>query len=513
MGLVLIGRPDPAAAGGAERLLTSTYLGGSRNDEAFALAISPRTGEVFVTGLTESRDFPGTASSAAPSQTPGSGHAFVARLSADLATLEQTTYFGGSGLDIPYAIAVDPSNGDVVVAGQSSSPDLPETAGAAQAQYGGGYDAFIARFDSTLAHLKQVTYLGGSGADAVSALAIDPRTSDIFAAGYTASADLPSRRGGARETRTGIGYDGFVARLDASLTSLRQTTYVGGERSDEASALAIDPASGDVFVAGQTESTDFPGTAGGAQPGPVGLVKDGFVARLSPDLASLRQSTYLGGRLYTDITALAIHPATGEVYVAGETASEDLPGAPRGAQPRYAGSWDGYVARLNGSLALIESASYFGGSGVDLVHAMAIDAGTGDVYLAGQTNSFDLARSADGALQGYGGGYWDAFLARFDASLGALETATFLGGADIDRAYAVATNSQTGEVFLAGETRSSPFPGTAGGAQPVFGGGDLYGGDAFVLRLPPDPAAGPVRRVLLPVDRARRPPPRAVTFE
>ena len=107
--------------------------------------------------------------------------------------------------------------------------------------------------------------------------------------------------------------------------------------SDIGWALAIHPISGEVFVAGETESTNFPGTAGGAQPNNGGGFSDAFVARLNATLTTLNQATYLGGGGDDHAFDLSIHPTSGEAYVAGFTRSGDFPGTAGGAQPANGG--------------------------------------------------------------------------------------------------------------------------------------------------------------------------------
>jgi hypothetical protein len=179
----------------------------------------------------------------------------------------------------------------VYVVGQTSSTNFPGTTGGAQAvkASGGGYDAFIARLNSSLTTLTQATYLGGSGDDAGGALAIHPTSGDVFVDGTTTSTDFPGTTGGAQATNGG-GQDAFVARLNAALTTLKQATYLGGSGADWGVALAIHPTSGDVYVSGFTLSTDFPGTTGGAQAANGGGF-DAYVARFTPNLASAPEPT------------------------------------------------------------------------------------------------------------------------------------------------------------------------------------------------------------------------------
>src|SRR5262249_43143103 len=131
--------------------------------------------------------------------------------------------------------------------------------------------------------------------------------------------------------------DTFVARLNAGLTTLGQATFLGGTGEDRTMDMRIAPTTGDVYVAGRTSSINFPGTNGGAQSALPGGVEGGFVARLNASLTALRQATYLGGNGGNEADALAIAPATGDVYVAGSTSAADFPGTAGGAQSANGG--------------------------------------------------------------------------------------------------------------------------------------------------------------------------------
>jgi Beta-propeller repeat len=209
-----------------------------------------------------------------------------------LTAVTQATYLGGSGVDYALAIALDAS-GNVFVAGFTDSTNFPGTAGGAQAANGGGiYDAFVAKLNNGLTKLTQATNLGGSGWDQVNAIALDA-SGNVFVAGETSSTNFPGTAGGAQAANGGDSasfcpngncpaVDAFVAKLANGLKTLTQATYLGGSGQDEASAIALN-ASGNVFVVGDTTSTNFPGTTGGAQAAYVDG-GDAFVAKLTPDL-------------------------------------------------------------------------------------------------------------------------------------------------------------------------------------------------------------------------------------
>jgi hypothetical protein len=341
----------------------------------------------------------------------------VARFNSALTALNQATYLGGNNVDFAEALVIHPTSGEVYVAGATGSTNFPGTTGGAQAASGGSGDAFVARLNPALTNLNQATYLGGSDGESALALAIHSTSGEVYVAGFTDSTNFPGTTGGAQTAAGGLG-DVFVARLNPALTNLNQATYLGGSDGEFPSALAIHATSGEVYVAGFTYSTNFPGTSGGAQATTGGSV-DAFVARLNPALTTLNQATYLGGSSGEFTSALAIHPTSGEVYLAGDTGSTNFPGTTGGAQPASAGFSDAYVARLNPALKTLNQSTYLGGSGSERANALAIHPTSGEVYAAGFTSSTDFPGTAGGAQGVSGGGAGDAFVARFSPDLAA----------------------------------------------------------------------------------------------
>jgi hypothetical protein len=476
-------------------ILQATYLRGNDDDIAEAIAIDPATGDVYVAGWTESTNFPKTSGGAQTScnncandPEESSGDVFVARLNKDLTQILQSTYLGGSKNDYARALAIHPKTGEVYVAGETKSKNFPKTTGGAQEGKADYSDAFVARLNKDLTQILQSTYLGGSGGDGANALAIHPKTGEVYVVGTTSSDDFPKTTGGAQASKSGVA-DAFVARLNKELTRVLQSTYLGGSDGDGASALAIHPQTGEIYVAGETYSPDFPKTTGGAQAQAKYrkgiLPPDAFVARLNKELTQILQSTYLGGKDPDVANALAIHPQTGEIYVAGETYSPDFPKTTGGAQANKSKDSEAFVARLNKELTQILQASYLGGRSADRANALAIHPKTGEVYVVGTTSSDDFPNTSGGA-QTSNNGSSDAFVARLNKELTQILQSTYLGGRSGDFANALAIHPKTGEVYVVGMTESRDFPKTTGGAQANYGG-DV---DAFVARLTADLAAG-----------------------
>ena len=322
------------------QLTQSTYLGGNDTDVAYSMAVSGDS--VYVTGHTDSTDFPGRSGGAQATFGGGTSDAFISKLTMDLTQLTQSTYLGGSLLDEAHSLAF--SGEYIYVTGHTySDTDFPVTSGCAQATFGGLSDAFISKLNLGLTSTVQSTYLGGSGYDFSHALAVSGDS--VYVTGATYSPDFPGRSGGAQPVFGGGSVDSFVSKLNLDLTPTVQSTYLGGSADDTASALAV--SGGYVYVAGSTSSSDFPGTGSGAQP-TFGGNQDAFVSRLNGSLTQLVQSTYIGGTDIEDAYSLAVSGSY--VYVAGQTNSTDLPGKTGGAQPAKAANKDSFVSLLSDDL-------------------------------------------------------------------------------------------------------------------------------------------------------------------
>lgn len=283
--------------------------------------------------------------------------------------------------------------------------------------------------------LLQSTYLGADGYDQINDIAFHPTSGEVYVAGFTATTMFPGRTNGAQPNYGGGIQDGFVARLNPELTSLLQSTYLGGGAYDQIVGLAVS-AAGDVYVSGETNSADFPVSAGVPQTTLAGGT-DVFVARFNASLTSLVKATFFGGAVEDNPTrAIAVHPTTGEVYVAGFGQSENLPGTTGGAQPAFAGFVDSFVARFSSTLTSLSQATYFGGMSFDQIFALKISPGQG-VYVTGSTGSPDLPGSATGAQPAPSPGFanTEAFVALFNAALTTVTRSSYYGGNALDTSF------------------------------------------------------------------------------
>jgi hypothetical protein len=445
----------------------STYLGGSGDDEPTAIAVDS-AGNCYVAGLTTSTNFPVLK----PLQAgPQAGHQDVVVVKLDPAgNLVYSTYLGGSGRNGASSIAVDAA-GNAYIAGFAESNDFP-TKNAFQAANKGFSNAFVVKLDPAGA-LMFSTYLGGSINDAATAVAVDD-LGDVFVTGATRSSNFPL----SHPIQAALAGDSnaFLAMLDPSGGHLVYCTYLGGSGQDLATGVVLD-SSRNAYVTGMTASPDFPiSNPFQAQHG--GGVFDAFVAKIDASGGRLVYSTYLGGSGDEHPIRIAVDSA-GFAYITGDTNSPNFPvvGA---LQPALAGSSDAFVAKLDPSGSHLVYSTFLGGTGIDGGTGIAVGPG-GSVYVTGFTNSPDFP-IANPMQAKYGGGSFDAFIARLSASGAALEYSTYLGGAGIDAGLGIASDA-SGNSYVVGLTASTNFP-TVSPVQAAYGGGNA---DIFVAKINPGP--------------------------
>lgn len=455
----------------------STYLGGTAEDDGYGIA-ADSSGNAYVTGQTESTNFPG----ANPANYAGGFDVFVTKISADGQILVYSTYIGGSGNDSGNAIVVDAS-GDAFVAGGTASMNFP-TVNPYQSKLNGALNAFVLELNPTGSALTSSTYVGGSGSDVATGLAIDS-SKNMYIAGSTSSTDFPLLTPIASETA-----GGFVTKLNVGGASLAYSTYLGAGTADYAVAVAVDT-SGNAYVTGATKTPSFPTTSGAFQTscGTDGTCNgglyDAFVSVISPTGGSLVYSTFLGGESNDEGLAIALDNSN-DAYVTGLTSSTKFP-VKNPFQGTFGGGSlpaDAYVTEFMPNGTGLVYSTYLGGSGDDTGVGIAVD-GNKNAYVTGQTSStnFPVANASQPTLKGEN----DAFVSEIKAGGGSssLLFSTYLGGSlneDTSAANgggavgAIALDSST-NIYVTGNTTSTDFP-TVDAKQSTNGGGT----DAFVTK-------------------------------
>ncbi len=401
-------------------IVFSTYLGGSGLDIPSQIYLASN-GNLFIVGSTTSNNYPTTSGVFQPSYA-GNQDAFLTEMKPDGSALVYSTYVGGTQIDYGTAVAID-SSGNAYVTGATNSVDFP-TLNPIQLSNDGLYDAYVTEISPTGA-LIYSTYLGGSLSDYGTGIAVGSGGS-IYVAGYTFSSNFPTQS--AFQSTLSGGSDLFVSKFVPGATSLQFSTYLGGSSIDQANGMTLD-ASDNVYLTGETQSSNFPVTVNAYQSQLLGT-ENAFVAELSSDGSTLTYSTYIGGSATDQANAIAVDPA-GNMYITGYTQSNNFP------------QLDSFQTVL----------------------------GTGG---AGTCVSTNLINVPSNTLCS------DAFAAKFSSS-GTPVYSSFLGGSGNDTGQAIVVDS-LGDAYVAGATYSPNFPTTAGAFQWTYQGSDTFS-NAFLTEI------------------------------
>ncbi len=372
------------------------------------------------------------------------------------------TFLGGTNSDVIQSLAIN-SVGDIYVAGTTLSPDFSTTAGALDTALDGTEDVFIARLDNNLTTLLASSYLGGADNDTASAthqgLVISSVDDSVYVTGKTKSTDFPTTIGAFDTSYNGGRYDAYVAKLDSNLQNLLAATLLGGGADDVGQALQID-LSGDLYIAGFTESSGFPTSAGAFDTSFNGGDDDIFVSKFDADLETLPASTFLGGSQGTGDNVQSMYlDSDGSVIVGGNTSAADFPITPGAYDNMFDGISDFVVARLDGNLQNLIASTFIGGSDLD-VCVFVTKKANGNILCAGYTRSSNFATTS-GAYDITFNGATDVAVTELDATLQNLIGSTVLGGGSIDTLRSAVVDGLD-NVYLTGSTQSLDFPTTTG---------------------------------------------------
>ena len=465
----------------------ATYYGG--NGDAWAISICiDNSGNLYVTGVTTSNNFPTKILTGAYNDaTYGGGDiwygdVFILKFNSSGVRI-WATYYGGNLGDLGRSICTD-NSGNIYVTGFTISTNFPtQTLPGAynQTTFGGVWDAFILKFNSSGARLW-ATHYGGSGYDDGYSICKD-NSGALYVTGDTESTDFPTQTllGAYNQTTYGGGItDAFILKFNSSGARLWATPY-GGSGYDIPYDICTDN-SGALYVIGRTNSTNFPTqilpgaynqtTSGGSY--------DAFILKFNSSGARL-WATYYGGSNQDDGYRICTDNS-GALYVTGMTSSTNFPtqiltGAYN--QTTYGGGYDIFILKFNSSGAKLW-ATYYGGSGYDVGQAICTD-NSGNLYVTGQTwsTSFPTQTLTGAYNQITLGGGRDAFILKFNSSSARI-WATYYGGNSNDYGHGICTDN-SGALYVTGATESSDFP-----LQELTGAyNQTYGGssDAYILKF------------------------------
>ncbi|MBI2271681.1 MAG: SBBP repeat-containing protein [Bacteroidetes bacterium] len=394
----------------------ATYYGGSGGggSSRWGTIAVDGSNNLFVTGRTNCTNFPVLNLAGAYFQPAISGiqDAFILKFNNNGVRL-WATYYGGSGDDQGYSIAIDASN-DVFIAGSTSSVNFPvlNLAGAYnQPASGGLQDVFILKLNNSGVQLW-ATYYGGSGDDLAYSIAID-NSNNILITGSATSVNFPvlNLAGAYNQPGNAGGQDAFVLKFNNSGVRL-WATYYGGSGTDQGCSVAID-GTDNVFVVGNTSSANLPllNLAGAYnQPGYAG-VQDIFILKFNSSGLRL-WATYFGGNSFDFFRNYTDHEITidacGNLYVTGGTNSTDFPVLNPGCGSHFQGTYAGgspygiFFLKFSNNGILLWS-THSGASALGFGSALAIDV-SGNLFAVGEW----FYPGSNGLIDPGGGAYFDA---------------------------------------------------------------------------------------------------------
>jgi len=473
-------------------LVYSTHIGGGADEFALALGLGP-DGAVYIAGETNSANYP-TVNAIETDAGNAGADVFVSKIDPTGASLVYSTYLGGNGEEIAAALAVD-GGGGVYVVGETDSNDYPTTVGALQRTRGGDSDAFATRIGPSGTTLVYSTYVGGDGYDSASGVDVTS-SGEAVLAGLAGSADFPLESP-LQDTLAPGSFHGFALKLSPAGTSLRYSTYLGGDLDDYATDVAL-ATDGAAVVVGWTIGPTFPthdaiyGTAGGNI--------DGFALELAPDGDALRFSTFLPGDQDDEPRGVAIGP-DGRIYVAGDTNSGNYPTVNAlyaDPDPGLEG-YDAFATCLSSTGRSVVYSTYLGGTEGEFCNSLAVD-GSGGAYVVGSTPSANFPTV--GPYQAHLRGVSDGFVAKIanaTANLQASLTASpepVLTGQNLAYTFTVgnlgpnaagdviaAIGVPAGTSFVSANTSQGTFTLPAGSRIGYFFAGRIGNGMAGTLTL------------------------------
>ena len=454
--------------GGGTHLVFSTYLGGSLQDQIRDITVDAQ-GNIYITGGTESSQWPGTAGTYDPTPN-GNYDVFVAKISPQ-GQLLWSTFIGGPNYDRAYGVEVD-AQGYIYLAGRAGA-GFPVTTGAFQTTFNGSpnvapygsQDGFVCKLTPNATALVFCSYFGTTDKQMIRDIAIDG-VGGIYIASSYVSGTYPGNwfANGYQSAPIG-GMDGVVAKIASDGSSVLWATFLGGSLDEaEQPSLRVD-AGGNIFALFATNSVDAP-TPNGFDHS-LGGGQDLYLVKLSPDGQQLLFGTYVGGNGNEGVETheLALDPQ-GNPVIGNNTTSTDFPTTAGVFQRSNMGQSDAFVARISSNGSQLLTSTLLGGSSADAAEGVSIDP-QGNIYFTGTTQSTNQIFLTAG-FQPQNNGTVDMIVVKLSADMRTVLFGSYLGGSgsDAGRAAAVTAN---GDFIFGGTTQSTNYP-TLLPIQPGAGG-------------------------------------------
>jgi hypothetical protein len=363
------------------------------------------------------------------------------------------TYYGNSGNDLIGKVIANAS-GDVFMSGSTFSTTGIATSGGFQSTFGGAYDAFLAKFNSS-GILQWATYYGGTNLEFGYSCAVD-NSGNSYLTGFTFSSNAISTPGAHQQSLGGM-IDAFLVKFNSAGTR-QWATFYGGTADDYGNSVTTDQ-NGNVYLCGSTTSSSGISTPGSHQVTYTGT-QDGYMVKFNS--SGVRQwGTYYGGTA-VDNTQSCAADAVGNLYFSGTSASNGGISSASSHQSLYAGGTnDAFLVKFN-TLGVRQWGTYYGGSNEDNGASCTTDQ-SGNVFLTGRTASTNGISSTSSHQVTFGGGTRDAYLAKFNSS-GTRLWGTYYGGTAGDAGFSCRTDA-AGNAYLAGDAGSTTGIATPGAYQ------------------------------------------------
>ncbi len=472
-----LGAYDPSLPLVIDPLVYSSYLGGGDGDGGHDLAVDPEGNRYFVGG-SESSDFPTTAGCYQETK-GGNSDVVVVKMNPDGSELVYSTFIGGDGTDVGFAIALDPDN-NAYVTGSATSLDFPTTNGCYDSFHNGNRDVFVLKLNPDGSDLVYSTFIGGMDNERAHDIALD-QDLNAYITGETESGGYPTTEGCYDDSYGGNAMaDAFATALNQDGSDLIYSSFLGDSLTDVGRGIGVDTGK-NAYIAGETISDNFPTTAGSYQESKGGSY-DPFVLKMNPDGSDLVYSTFVGGSEH-DVALALVLDQDNNACVTGASASDDFPttdGCYSDEQTGDPAKTDVVVFRLSHDGAELLASTYIGGENADRSYDIALDQDN-NMYITGNTDSGDFPTTKDCFDDSYNGGgefLGDSFISGFDKDCKQLLYSSYFGAeaADLGRAL---TMDEENDLHVLGYTNSTSLPVTEECYQEANAGG--Y--DFFALKL------------------------------
>jgi hypothetical protein len=451
-------------------LIYSTFENGRDDDVGYSITIDSAKNPI-ITGYTWSISFPTTVG-VFNTTNNGTMDIFVLKLNATGKNLIYSTYIGGTGTEEARDIDID-SNDNTYITGFTDSNNFPTISGSAYESYNGGItDIIVFKLNPTGNKLLYSTYMGGNDYEHGMSIALDS-SNNAYITGYTWSFNYPTTIG-AYNVSLSAWEDVIVFKLNPTGTNVIYSAKVGGSEIDYGHGIAVDN-SGNAYVTGSTESTDFPITTGAFNETNNDSSVDTFVFKLNATGSDLIYSTYIGGTSEDTGQSITID-SQNNAYITGYTWSNDFP-TTEGALKRTYENWtDIFVFKLNTSGDKLIFSTYIGGQDEDYGSDITLDT-ENNVFIAGHSWSSDFP-TTPGAYDKSHDTWEDVIILMLSSTGDRLMYSTYVGGTDADCSYSIVLDTEN-KAYITGSTESKNFPTTSGANNTVYKDWK----DAFILKF------------------------------